>query len=655
MNQESNDSKTNNIDSRTGEADSKKERMDNGTINVQEKEGKGETEKETREEVEKEAKEEAEKETREEAKKEVGEEAEKEIKEKAKKEAKEKAKKEAKEKAKKEAKEKAPKETKEKAPKETKEKARKETKERNGNGQSTKDQEEETNSDEKHSEGKTNRKTGKKKKILIPVGIFVVLAAACICAYSVIAYSYQEKFLPGTWINGIDCAEMDGAQVAALLENQLQVYRLEVTGRDYASGAPGATLGQVTAEDIHLTYGDSSRETVNQLLTGQNCFTWLYRRWSDNTYSFQLSQGVSYDEDRLRSTVSAWEACQPGNMTAPRDARISEYSDRLKGYEVIPETEGTKFDVEKLLALMDAAILSQDTSLDLEEEGCYEAPAVRRDAAELTEPVETANKWLGARITYDWNGAETVVDAELLKDWITMEKDGAALDETAVAEFVKEQAEANDTYGKRRSFLTTLGVELSLPSGYYGWLTDQEAETEELIRAISQGKTVSREPVYASTARQKGMSDIGNSYVEVDLTHQHLYLYVGGSIIFETDFVSGSMSSTPDCVTPEGVFGIAYKTTNAVLRGANYETPVNYWMPFYGNYGLHDATWRSEFGGQIYITDGSHGCVNLPLDAAATIYGHMSTGFPVICYYYQVDPLAQPVEENWDDDDEDEE
>ena len=500
--------------------------------------------------------------------------------------------------------------------------------------------------------------TGKtsKRKILVPVGIFLVLTAICGCVYSVIAFSYRDKFLPGTWINGIECSELNGAQVTELLQGQLQTYDLEVTGRDHASGALETLLGQVTAEDIHLTYSGNSMEAVEGLLAEQNVFMWLYRKLSGDTYSFQLFQGVSYDEEQLKSIVNGWQACRADNMIEPRNAYISECSGKQRGYEVIPEVEGTKFDVRKLLELMDAAILSQETSLDLEAAGCYEEPEVRQDSAELTEPVETANKWLGARITYDWNGTEIVVDRELIWDWITMEKDGPVLDEEAVAAFVEEQAEENDTYGKRRSFVTTLGVELSLPSGYYGWLTDKEAETEALIEAIRQGKTVSREPVYASSARQKGMSDIGNSYVEVDLTHQHLYLYEGGTIIFETDFVSGSMSSTPDCVTPEGVFGISYKTTNAVLRGANYETPVNYWMPFYGNYGLHDATWRSEFGGQIYIENGSHGCVNLPLDAAATIYGHMSTGFPVICYYYQVDPLAdQNVEEEWEDDSDDEE
>ena len=104
-------------------------------------------------------------------------------------------------------------------------------------------------------------------------------------------------------------------------------------------------------------------------------------------------------------------------------------------------------------------------------------------------------------------------------------------------------------------------------------------------------------------------------------------------MVLETDFVSGNMSK-PDCITPPGVFGLTYKTRNAVLRGANYETPVNYWMPFNGNVGMHDATWRSSFGGTIYLTSGSHGCVNLPLNMAAAIYEYMSTGFPIVCYYY---------------------
>ena len=55
-------------------------------------------------------------------------------------------------------------------------------------------------------------------------------------------------------------------------------------------------------------------------------------------------------------------------------------------------------------------------------------------------------------------------------------------------------------------------------------------------------------------------------------------------------------------------------------------------MPFYDGQGLHDASWRTAFGGNIYQTNGSHGCVNLPPAVAATIYENIDTGTPVILY-----------------------
>lgn len=493
-------------------------------------------------------------------------------------------------------------------------------------------------------------KSGKKKFIaIIPAVIVLVLLGI----YIGIAVHYRTHFLPNTSINGMDCSDLDAAQVAGLLEHQLQAYLLEILGRDYRTTESGAVLGIITASDISLTYAESSRISVEQLLEQQNIYSWPIRMLGHHSYGTSLVMGVSYDETLLSQQLTGWEACQKKNMIAPEDAYISEYSEQLKGYEIIPETIGTRFDVEQLRDLVHAAIITQETTLDIEAAGCYEEAAVTRQDAKLAAAVGEANKMLGAQVTYDWNGTEVILDAELLKEWVSIEGNKAVLDEDAVKAFVKEQAESYDTYGKPRNFVTTLGVELTLPSGYYGWLTDKEAETEELLKLIYAGSVEKREPVYGSTARKKGMSDIGSSYVEADLTHQHLYLYQDGNIVFETDFVSGSMSSTPDCVTPQGVFGLTYKTTNAVLRGANYETPVNYWMPFYGNFGMHDATWRSVFGGDIYITGGSHGCINLPLEAAATIYEYVSTGFPVICYYYPVDPLAEQTvstgDENFDE------
>ena len=81
--------------------------------------------------------------------------------------------------------------------------------------------------------------------------------------------------------------------------------------------------------------------------------------------------------------------------------------------------------------------------------------------------------------------------------------------------------------------------------------------------------------------------------------------------------------------TPAGSYPLTYKQRDAVLKGENYRTPVDYWMPFNGGIGMHDAKWRSSFGGTIYKTGGSHGCINLPHSVAKKIYENISAGMPV--------------------------
>lgn len=480
------------------------------------------------------------------------------------------------------------------------------------------------------------RKKGAVVRWIILV-LFLLIFAAGAGVYYKGAMHYQTHFYPNTVINGIACGEMEVEAVTALLNGRIDGYHLTVTGRDYSTGESGALLGEITPKEIDLVYADMQRET-ERLMAEQSQWKWVSAYFGQKDFSYELNQGITYNSDKLKKLVLAWEAFQPENMRKTQDAYISEYSSSLNEYEIIPEVIGTEFTVDEALRKIDEALTAQKESFDLEAQGSYEDAAVKQENQVLQDAVSAANTWLSANVTYDWNGANVLLDKELLKEWISIVNNEAVLDEAQVERFVRTQASQYDTYGKDRKFTTTHGVVLTLPSGYYGWKTDIDAETQELLSLIRQGSNVKREPIYSSVARQKGMSDIGDSYVEADMTHQHLYLYNKGQIVLETDFVSGNMSD--DSATPEGVFGIAYKTTNVVLRGRDYASPVSYWMPYYGNYGMHDATWRDEFGGDIYLTDGSHGCLNLPLDKAAEIYQYMSKGFPIICYFYDVDPLA---------------
>lgn len=494
---------------------------------------------------------------------------------------------------------------------------------------------------EKNTEQKERSSGGRAKWVVLGTALVLILLLAA--GYAGVAMYYKTHFLPGSSVNGIACGNMAVEEIAGLVDGQINAYCLQVWGRHHATGEAATLVGEVLPEDISLSYADSLGG-VRDLLAVQNEWSWLMAYLGKVSNGYSLVQGVRFDEDKLKTVVYGWTACQKENMLKPQNAYISDYIDGAEGYQVIPETISTTLDMDKVISCISDAIYKNQTAVDLEEALCYLEAEVTKEDAELTDFVEQANTWLGTKIAYDWNGNEVILDAATLKEWITMEQDGPVLDEEAVRSFVKAQAKKYNTLGKKKKFITALGIELTLDSPNYGWKTDTETETEELIQLIRQGAVTEREPVYSVTAKQKGDKDIGGDYVEADLTHQHLYVYQEGQIVFETDFVSGRTNIVPSRATPPGIFGLTYKTRNATLRGSDYESFVNYWMPFYGNYGMHDATWRRDFGGTIFQDHGSHGCINLPLDAAAVIYDYVSTGFPIICYYYEVDPLEPPAE-----------
>ena len=147
---------------------------------------------------------------------------------------------------------------------------------------------------------------------------------------------------------------------------------------------------------------------------------------------------------------------------------------------------------------------------------------------------------------------------------------------------------------------------------------------------ILNGEKSKREPSYFQIAQQYGKDDIGDTYVELNLTAQHLFFYKEGKLILDTDFVSGNLAKNYG--TPTGTYPVQYKDTDAILTGEDYATPVKYWMPFNRHIGFHDASWRTEFGKEIYLTNGSHGCINMPPDAAKIMFQNIQRGVAVVVY-----------------------
>ena len=232
-------------------------------------------------------------------------------------------------------------------------------------------------------------------------------------------------------------------------------------------------------------------------------------------------------------------------------------------------------------------------------------------------------------MTYTFGSTSEVLDGETIHQWLVSDGQSVALDRDKISEYIKDLAFRHNTAYKKRSFQTSYGETVEV-TGFYGWRINQKAELEELAEILEAGEDTTREPVYAQTAASHDGPDYGNTYAEVNLTAQHMFFYKDGEKILESDFVSGNVSRGHS--TPPGIFALTYKQRDAVLKGEGYASPVKYWMPFNGGIGFHDASWRSSFGGSIYKSGGSHGCVNMPYAAAKQLFENVYAGMPVICY-----------------------
>ena len=455
----------------------------------------------------------------------------------------------------------------------------------------------------------------KKKKVLsICAGLLLVL----LTAYILISVFCMNHFNFGTTINGMDVGGKTVAEAEEIIKNRLNTYKITLLERESKTET---ILGSDIGVKLILN------NEVAELLVSQSGFAWI----SDfvKKPAYELEQRASYDEDRLEEQLALLDAMKPENQREPVNAGYSEYTG--SGYELIPADYGTKLNEKKLKKAVGKAVAALEQSIDLDEAGCYILPKIGDDHRSLNALIDTLNKYVATEIHYEFGSADEVLAGETIATWLSVDNNmNVVVDNDAVLKYVKGLARRHNTAYSDKTLMTSYGKEVRISGGAYGWRIDNSGERNQILEDIKTGDIIEREAVFLTRANSFDGPDYGNSYVEINLSAQHLFLYVDGELIVDTDFVSGRI--TRGNKTPEGCFPLTYKTKKATLRGSDYETPVDYWMPFNGNIGMHDLTSRKKFGGAIYQTNGSHGCINLPWEAAKTIYEHVEKGFPVLCY-----------------------
>ncbi|MFR8547374.1 MAG: L,D-transpeptidase family protein [Lachnospiraceae bacterium] len=468
----------------------------------------------------------------------------------------------------------------------------------------------------------------KKKKKGVKIALIVMLCLIGIGLGVLGYYLYEQAnsglFFENTKINGYDVTGKTAKEVMLILE------------RDYS--APELTINEGGQEALTLTLEDMGYTVDEMKLLSElkSCMReqnvrLLFSLMGGNEFEVEIP--FEFDEDTFNEAVSA------SRFLTPRKASVDaslEYNGTE--YYIEPEVYGNEMDDADLRVMVKdyadkvvAADRPQKNGTLEVPESFYFLPAVTQDDGEMNTMMGIYNSYCKAKISLTFGEKKEVVDWSVVQNWLNIEGGEATLNEEAVYDYVYELAARYDTLYHARDFTTHDGRTIHYESSDYGYQIDCDAEAQQLIQDIYANTAVEREPVYAVKGyKRNGQDDVVGTYVEADLTKQHLWFYIDGKVVVESDFVSGLPKDGRETAT--GVFMIPYKTSPEVLEGDTWREEVTYWMPFHDGQGLHDAPWRNEFGGNIYQTGGSHGCINLPPQAAATIYENMQERMPIFLY-----------------------
>lgn len=467
------------------------------------------------------------------------------------------------------------------------------------------------------------RKGNMGKKPWIIAGSIV---GALVVIYLGISAFFIGHFYIDTEINGQDFSGKSVSDVENYIKEQVQDYELTIIEQNNEKDV-------IKGSDISLTYKEN--DDVQKAMDAQNPLLWPKAFFSVSSTNVTID--VGYDQDALNTKIQEVKA-----VTQEQTDPVSAYP-KFDGdsFVVEPEVYGTAVNMDVFTQKVAEYITQFKTELNMMDEECYVMPKYTSDSPEVQKACDAMNQYCKASITYTMEDENVVVDKELISTWLKYDDNmQISLDEDAVRKWMREFGKKYDTVGTTRSITTPNGKTVDVSGGTYGWSVDEDSETKTLINSIKNGEVTEKTPAYVQEAASHSEQDWGTTYAEVDLTDQHMWYIVDGSVAFEADVVTGL--PTPERETPSGVYSILELKRDKTLVGETdpatgkpiYETPVSYWMRVtWTGVGFHDATWQPYFGGSLYQTNGSHGCINMSYDDAATLYSMLSIGTPVVMHY----------------------
>lgn len=462
----------------------------------------------------------------------------------------------------------------------------------------------------------------RKSVLILCIGFILTLVG-----FFGLALYYRYNFPVNTWINGIYCTGKTIEQVNRELSDQTEVPAVTIVGM----GGSNCQL------DLHRADGRADyTAALRQYLRNNSIFVWMSNLQAPISEQLTADSYVC-DREALRTDFNQLEIILETEKEGP-GVRL-DYTDQ--GYEIC-DGNIDHLDVERAFVYLEECLAQGQCYVDLTAGECYTTLEDSASDKRVRQIWDRIQEFTQCQIVYDMGAESIPLTPDITCGFLTVGADALPvldasgeliIDEASVRAWVEELAQTYNTVDTELEFQSTRGDVVNVKYETYGTELDVESEIAYLTEVLSSsGKTTENHvPAYLSQGYVRGLDDIGGTYIEVDMTEQHMYYYVDWELVLDTDVVTGHTGLRRG--TPQGVNFVYAKQRNRILRGPDYATPVKYWMPVRGSVGIHDADWRFRFGGQIYKTDGSHGCINTPPKKMAELYDMVEIGTPVITFY----------------------
>ena len=441
--------------------------------------------------------------------------------------------------------------------------------------------------------------------------------------YLGLAIYYQDSFMYGTWINGIYCTGKTIPEVAKELEQDFSYDRIKV-GTPYKEEV-------LLIQELEPTYDFIS--SLEEYRKNQNPYQW-YLKLIGAKEKKEFFPKMDFSDEKLEEWIKKTKGYQE-NLNLKSDRLVLKRSEQ--GYE-LEEEKALILNPSEAMEKIKEAILIGAEEVELEAESCYFFREETLEMQKMRELFEKISEYQSAKLVYEIKEEKKVVKPKELSSLLLTDALGIPqLDQNGNLLFSKDKTEAfieqlsleYDTWNNYK-FQTHDGREIVLTKGNYGTQINKKKEMDFLWKWLNNPVETTRIPDYVRDVTYKNRNRIDKTYIEIDMTAQKMFYFAEGEKRMETDVVTGWTKRGMG--TPEMVCFVQKKTKNAILKGPGYRSFVNYWMPVYGGIGIHDASWRDEFGGQIYMKSGSHGCINTPLERMADLFEMVEKGTPVVIY-----------------------